>query len=161
MTTAGLWQFSKRILDICRRIEMGLRGPKPLDLKTLQLRGSGLARGRKEKLREQPSQSLAGLLSPKDLVPPEGLPKKGKEFWKSYCEDLIEDGTLNAMTISSFSMLCQSWADYWQSVEAIKKKGSLIQNTRGGQKKHPAILIREKSLEQFTKLAKLFGIVPC
>ena len=136
---------------------MGQRGPKPLSAKHLTLRGSRLARKRKQ---AEANETKWGNPPAGVLDSPESLGENGRKLWEAYAQDLVDDGLLVPDTLVSFGILCDAYDSYWQAQELVAKQGLLIAGSRGQMKKNPAVQIREKSLAQFISLAGRFGIVP-
>jgi phage terminase small subunit len=62
-----------------------------------------------------------------------------RQFWEAHVQDLEKSGVLNPRTFTAFTMLSQTYADY-----------------RNSEDDH----WRLKFLQEFTKLAKSFGLIP-
>ena len=140
---------------------MGLRGPQPLSAEQLKLRGSHRAKGRAEQEKEVlVGPSVADIIDEIDITPPGDLTDDAKEFWTEHAEDLINAGLLTCRSFTGFAVLCEAWSDFRRAGAQIMKEGMTVKGSRGNPKKNPAIQIRDRALEQFTKLSRRFGITP-
>ena len=119
-------------------------------LKTLKLRGSRHVR----------QQEIEPWDTAEFREPLEALGEMASALWNQFYDDLCDLGLLTPDTIVGFRVLCSAWQDYWEAVWLLDEEGLTVKDDRGRPKRHPAVMIREKALALFTKLAARFGIVP-
>ena len=127
---------------------MGKRGPKPTPKGILRLRGSHRA------------QTLGPTQSANTGRPrrPTWLKGEGKKAWDYICPLLVKCGRLAEEDRFALACLCQSWADYCAAVALCT--GPLVKTMQGNIIQHPAVSIRNKSLEQVYRGCAKFGLTP-
>jgi len=125
------------------------RPPLPTGIKALQ----GTLRPSRERER-------APLVLPAGVPEcPEHLDGHARDAWTLLAGQLAEVGVLSRIDGAALECLCTLWARAREADELIETEGMIIQ-TPFGPKKHPALIISDKSWAQFRQYAIEFGITP-
>ena len=136
---------------------MGKRGPnkKPTALKAIE--GN---RGKKPLPQNEPK--------PPPVVempdPPEWMSSEGKKMWEKRAPMLQRLGLLTEADLESFTMLCQSYAEWVEAVKYIKKHGKYYTYTnKAGAKnqiERPANKLLDKAYQRYKSMCTEFGMTP-
>ena len=132
---------------------MGKRGPKPKNKSKLELHGSWRAN------LDRPS----GLsLEPLTKLPqkPKRLQGEAAKFWRRVGIMLIQAETLTQLDIVAFELACEAYGQYCQADDLVQKSKPVVETSNGNIVKHPAVIIRNKALQQLKSMMSEFGWTP-
>ena len=129
---------------------MGRRGPKPTPTNILAMRGSPVARARKDEPRPPEGEP----------VMPEWLEGEARAEWERLIPLLGSMGVLSRIDGSALAALCQSWGEYRRYTAVLSAEGAATTNARGNVTKHPAATVQQEAFGRWAKLMREFGLTP-
>jgi P27 family predicted phage terminase small subunit len=94
--------------------------------------------------------------------PPSDLGKYGKEYWNRIAPILIEIESLTELHLETFKTLCSCWNDYCELSAWMKKNPTqtVFETQRGYMQEHPNVRLRQRALQNLTRLWPKFGLTP-
>ena len=129
---------------------MGKRGPKPTPTKTLERRGSPVA---KERVGEPTPDSVR-------LTPPAWLSDEAREHFDRLAAHYHAMEILGGCDVTAVALLAESLAEYIAAREEVKRAGRSTESATGTVMVHPAVGARNKAHDQVVKLLREFGGTP-
>lgn len=129
---------------------MGKRGPRRTPTATLKLRGSWLAKTRKDE--PQPTGGVGPA--------PEWLKDTGKAKWQQVCGILEPLGLATSADADAIASYCEAWQDFLDALEEIEKYGAELVSSKGARFTNPAIHRKQSAWSRFSKIGKEFGLTP-
>ena len=129
---------------------MGRRGPKPTPTKTLEARGSWLAKARK-KAGEPEYQPIEPKM-------PNGLGDAGVAEWLRIVPQLAAKRILADVDTTNLWLMCKALDEHEQADAAVKEHGLLVAGANGGWVLNPAVHERQRAWGRYVKLSAAFGM---
>lgn len=91
---------------------------------------------------------------------PATLGPAGRRLWGTLYRQLVPAGLLAATDLPGLELLCASHQTWHDATMAIKNDGSIIYDSSGVPRKHPAVQIQRDSATTVFKLLGEFGLSP-
>jgi len=98
--------------------------------------------------------------APKSFRVPAWMGEDGRKLWKQLSPILIKQGVITVLDKTAFEMLCSSYGILKRIENDLAGADPLVSDGRGGQKKNPLFTIHKQQVDQFSALAKDFGLTP-
>lgn len=128
---------------------MGQRGPKKKPAATKKAQGTYRA------------DRDAGPEVPPGLPTcPTFLSKAAKELWPALGKLLVSRAVLTTSDQLAFALLCQAWADWQKTIEALAKEGLTCEAKGGAIYQHPLVGMRNRAWLNVMKGCQEFGLTP-
>jgi len=123
--------------------------PKPSALKLIQ--------GTYRSDRANPSEPR-----PRPGIPPcpKFLQGDAREQYRKMAKKLVRIGLLTELDDMALSMLCQSWAEYLEATDQVKKTGMLVKSPNGFPVFNPYLVIANQAVKRVRSLLAEFGMSP-
>ncbi len=125
------------------------RKPKPTALKVIQ----GTYRPDRANLSEP---------RPRPGIPPcpKFLQGEAREAYRKTAKKLARIGLLTELDGMALSMLCQSWAEYLEASDQVRKTGMLVKSPTGFPVFNPYLVIANQAVKKVRALLAEFGMSP-
>ena len=125
------------------------RKPKPTALKVIQ--------GTYRPDRANPSEPR-----PRPGIPPcpKFLQGEAREAYRKTAKKLARIGLLTELDDMALSMLCQSWAEYLEATDQVRKTGMLVKSPNGFPVFNPYLVIANQAVKKVRSLLAEFGMSP-
>ncbi len=91
---------------------------------------------------------------------PATLGPAGRRMWATLYRQLVPAGMMARTDLSALELLAASHQTWHDATLAIKKDGSIIYDSAGVPRKHPAVQIQRDSATTVFKLLAEFGLSP-
>ncbi len=91
---------------------------------------------------------------------PRWLPKEARKEWARVAPALEKMGLLTELDRAAFAGYCCSWADYVEAQRLLAAEGVITEGVGGKLKKHPAVTIAARALDQLRAWCQEFGMTP-
>ncbi|MQS88275.1 MULTISPECIES: phage terminase small subunit P27 family [Companilactobacillus] len=93
-----------------------------------------------------------------DEKPPAHLPKYAKQLWKELAPELNKVGMVTSLDSTNFELFCMQYQEHRDAVNAIKKYGSVYEDSNGNLKKNPAVNVADTATKNLRSLGMILGI---
>ena len=125
------------------------RKPKPTNLKLIQ--------GTYRPDRANPSEP-----KPRAVIPPcpKFLQGEAKKQYQKTAKKLARIGLMTELDDLALSMLCQTWQEYLEATEQVKKSGILLKSPNGFPVLNPYLTVANQALKKVRSLLAEFGMTP-
>jgi P27 family predicted phage terminase small subunit len=125
------------------------RKPKPTNLKLIQ--------GTYRSDRANPSEPR-----PRIAIPPcpKFLQVEARKLFKETAAKLARIGLMTELDDMALSMLCQSWQEYLEATEQVRKTGILVKSPNGLPVLNPYLTVANQALKNVRSLLAEFGLTP-
>ena len=90
--------------------------------------------------------------------PPELMGDVAIRLWKTQSKILIERGVFEVEDAPILLAYCNAFHLMIEAEKVIAKEGLTVSSEMGGEKKHPAINVRNDSVSQVARLGSLLGL---
>jgi len=95
------------------------------------------------------------------INPPEELMgEAARRIWKQQSRVLIDRGTFEVEDAPLLQAYCNAWQMMLDAEVRIAKEGFTLPTADGSEKMHPVINVRDKSVQQLSRLGSLLGLDP-
>ncbi|WP_417315681.1 phage terminase small subunit P27 family [Cycloclasticus pugetii] len=111
--------------------------------------------GRKRKSIGTQKSSLTRINPPSDLMGDAAI-----RIWKQQSKVLIERGTFEIEDAPLLQAYCNAWQLMLDAEVRIAREGLTLPTADGSEKMHPVINVRDKSVQQLSRLGSLLGLDP-
>ena len=85
---------------------------------------------------------------------------KAQDFYSKVGKPLFNHGLLNDLTRYNFEHLCILYGRIHDAQEQIDDQGFVTQDSKGGLKRHPAVMVQQSALAEFRAISAEFGMTP-
>jgi len=92
--------------------------------------------------------------------PPKWLPEYAKNFWNKNAPLLNQAGILTAADESAFEVMALTYNTICEAEKAIDREGLIMNGSKGGQVRNPAISVLNAARQQFRLQCQQFGLDP-
>ncbi|MCL1126720.1 phage terminase small subunit P27 family [Shewanella surugensis] len=82
------------------------------------------------------------------------------DIWNTQSEILIQRGVMTLADAAILLVYCNSFSLYLESELLITKDGITVVSPMGGEKKHPAVNVRQDALAAMLRTGSLLGLDP-
>jgi P27 family predicted phage terminase small subunit len=125
------------------------RKPKPTALKLIQ--------GTYRSDRANPLEPR-----PRPGIPPcpKFLQGEAREAYRKTAKKLARIGLVTELDDMALSMLCQSWAEYLEATDQVRKTGMLVKSPNGFPVFNPYLVIANQAVKRVRALLAEFGMSP-
>jgi P27 family predicted phage terminase small subunit len=125
------------------------RKPKPTNLKLIQ----GTYRS---------DRANASEPKPRPAIPPcpTFLQGDARKQYSQMAKKLAKIGLMTELDDLALSMLCQSWSEYLEANEQVKKTGILVKSPNGFPVLNPYLTVANQALKKVRSLLAEFGMTP-
>jgi len=96
--------------------------------------------------------------NPFPINPPDHLNKYAKDLWESLAPELIKMGLVTESDQTNFEMFCTQYQQYREAYAAIKKYGTIYEDSNGNLKKNPAVNVLNTCTKNIRSLGIILGI---
>ncbi|EGI6274678.1 phage terminase small subunit P27 family [Salmonella enterica subsp. enterica serovar Weltevreden] len=111
--------------------------------------------GRKRNLPTGQTSKLTRIAPPPELIGDVAI-----RLWKTQSKILIERGVFEVEDAPILLAYCNAFHLMIEAEKVIAKEGLTVSSEMGGEKKHPAINVRNDSVSQVARLGSLLGLDP-
>lgn len=122
---------------------------------TAPVRSAGGGRKKKDALVSVGDQSLTRVSPPDEL-----RDEFAVQIWKTQSKLMIDRGTLAREDLPILLAYCNSFSYMLEADRDITAHGFYTETGDGGQKKHPAVNVRNDAISQLKMLGSLLGLDP-
>lgn len=116
----------------------------------------GGRKGGKQLASTAPSCELITRIDPPDEL----IDDNAVSIWQTTSKILIERKLLTLDHAPMLMSYCNSFSRYLEAEEILSDQGLTIATASGGEKKHPAMNVRQDALSSMTRLGSLLGLDP-
>ncbi|HEW79406.1 MAG TPA: phage terminase small subunit P27 family [Phycisphaerales bacterium] len=127
---------------------MAKRGRKPLSNKVKKTRGTY----RKDRATDESLIFQVGVPEK-----PQHLTGLASELWDKWAPELVQKGFLTPLDGATFTVLCQSHADYIGACEQLNNE-LIVKTSQGNLKPHPLLKIKDKAFQNHLKARAELGL---
>ncbi len=92
--------------------------------------------------------------------PDELMGDAARKIWKQQSKVLIDRGTFEVEDAPLLQAYCNAWQMMLDAEARIANEGVTIPTADGSQKMHPVVNVRDKSVQQLSRLGSLLGLDP-
>lgn len=127
------------------------RGPKPQPTNLRLLKGNPSHRPINQ---DEPK--------PRPVAPrcPSWLSPAAKRHWRELAPELEAIGVLTTIDVGAFAGACESWAQYREASEFLRKHGAVYRTTAGYLVQVPQVAIARAALSAYMRGCAEFGLTP-
>ncbi|MDW5376829.1 phage terminase small subunit P27 family [Halomonas sp. HP20-15] len=111
--------------------------------------------GRKRKSLGTQKSSITRINPPDEL-----MGDAARRIWKQQSKVLIERGTFEIEDAPLLQAYCNAWQLMLDAEIRIANEGLTIPTADGSEKMHPVVNVRDKSVQQLSRLGSLLGLDP-
>ncbi|WP_110685086.1 phage terminase small subunit P27 family [Salinicola aestuarinus] len=111
--------------------------------------------GRKPKTNSQKKSSITRINPPDEL-----MGDAARRIWKQQSKVLIDRGSFEIEDAPLLQAYCNAWQMMLDAEVRIAKEGMTIPTADGSEKMHPVVNVRDKSVQQLSRLGSLLGLDP-
>lgn len=111
--------------------------------------------GRKRKSLGTQKSSISRISPPDEL-----MGEAARRIWKQQSKVLIERGTFEIEDAPLLQAYCNSWQMMLDAEIRIANEGFTVPTADGSEKMHPVVNVRDKAVQQLSRLGSLLGLDP-
>ena len=111
--------------------------------------------GRKRKSLGTQKSSITRINPPDEL-----MGDAARRIWKQQSKVLIERGTFEIEDAPLLQAYCNAWHLMLDAEIRIANEGLTVPTADGSEKMHPVVNVRDKSVQQLSRLGSLLGLDP-
>lgn len=111
--------------------------------------------GRKRKSLGTQKSSITRINPPDEL-----MGDAARRIWKQQSKVLIERGTFEIEDAPLLQAYCNAWQLMLDAEIRIANEGLTVPTADGSEKMHPVVNVRDKSVQQLSRLGSLLGLDP-
>jgi|TARA_R100001443_G_scaffold117454_1_gene143089 P27 family predicted phage terminase small subunit len=111
--------------------------------------------GRKRKSVGTQKSSITRINPPEEL-----MGDAARRIWKQQSKVLIDRGTFEVEDAPLLQAYCNAWQLMLDAEIRIANEGLTLPTADGSEKMHPVVNVRDKSVQQLSRLGSLLGLDP-
>jgi len=91
---------------------------------------------------------------------PTWLSREARAEWRRLVPELLKLGILARIDRAVLATYCETWADYFAAVKAVRKDGKWYTSNSGAKHQHPMVQVLAESRATLLRFAQEFGLTP-